>query len=181
MKKKLHITLLALLLVFVPPYFLVFTEEGNRVSDNALLWLFGQEDFNFNLAEAGSDFSREQVLKAYPDIDWTCGRVDSPFGTDACNAVIGSFNDLPAHRAVVFFADQQLSAVQIIYRAQYHAALLQQLLDTLGRPEVDALAANAPEADVVLQWNTGKGTVVLKKTIRESDQPALLWIGSAHQ
>ena len=48
------------------------------------------------------------------------------------------------------------------------------------QPDNAAAAVRAtPNADEVLQWQTGKGLVVLKKTIRESDQPALLWLGSA--
>ena len=42
-RKKLHKTLLILTLVIVPPYFLIFTDEGARISDNVVLWLFGEE------------------------------------------------------------------------------------------------------------------------------------------
>ena len=178
--KKLHTTLLALLLVFLPPYFLVFTDEGNRVTDNAVLWLFGQEDLNLNLKEADTGFTEAHIRQAFSSLEWECGAVQSSFGPYACNAVIGSFNDLPARHVTMFFANDHLKAIQVSYREQYHNALLQHLVDTLGRPENAAPALNAtPDADQVLQWNTGKGLVVLKKTIRESEQPALLWLGSA--
>ena len=180
MKKKLHKTLLALVLVLIPPYFLVFTDEGNRVSDNVMLWLFGREDFEFNLKQADTSYTEAQIKKVFPDIDWQCGAVDSQFGPYACNAVIGSFNGLPAHHAVLYFVHDHLNAAQISYRAQYHNALLSQLLGSLGQPSNAAKAAsNTPDADPVVQWQTGKGLVVLKKTIRESDQPALFWLGSA--
>jgi len=178
--KKLHKTLLALLLVFVPPYFLVFTDEGNRVSDNVILWLFGQESLKLNLKEADRSFTEAHIKQVFPDLEWQCGAHNSPFGKTACNAPIGAFNELPAHRVVMYFVDEHLNAIQINYREQYHNALLQHLVDTLGQP-VNAQEAvmDTPEADDVLQWNTGSGLVVLKKTIRESDQPALMWLGSA--
>ena len=180
MNKKLHKTLLALLLVFLPPYFLIFTDEGNRVTDNALLWLFGQEELKLNLKQADTAFTEDQVRQAFADLDWQCGAVDSPFGQHACNAAIGSFNELPARHVFMYFADRHLNAIQISYREQYHNALLGHLIETLGQPR-NALAAagDPPDADPVLEWHTGKGLVVLKKTIRESDQPALLWLGSA--
>lgn len=181
MTGKLHKTLLALLLVFIPPYFLVFTEEGNRVSDNALLWLFGHPDLMLNLREADSAFTESQVRQVFADIDWQCGTVDSPFGQRACNAAIGSFNDLPARHAALFFAHDQLNAIRIAYREHYHSALLAQLIGTLGQPRnATAASTDAADADTVLEWPTGKGLVVLKKTIRESDQAALLWLGAAH-
>jgi hypothetical protein len=180
MKKKLHKTLLALVLVMIPPYFLVFTEEGNRVSDNVMLWLFGRENFEFNLKQADTAYTEAQIKKVFPDIDWRCGAVESQFGQYACNAVIGSFNGLPANRVVLYFVHDHLNAAQIDYRAQYHNALLTQLLDSLGQPiNATEAASDAPDADPVVQWQTGKGLVVLKKTIRESDQPALFWLGSA--
>ena len=179
-KKKLHTTLLALMLVFVPPYFLVFTEEGNRISDNVILWLFGQESLLVNLAEADRNFSESQVREVYPDLDWQCGKQPSRFGQRACNAAIGTFNEIPARNVLILFADDQLTAIQIRYRSQYHNSLLQQLIDTLGQPETSMQAiSNTPDADPVLQWDTGKGLVLLKKTIRESDQAVLMWLGAA--
>jgi len=179
-KKKLHKTLLALMLVFVPPYFLVFTEEGNRITDNAILWLFGQESLALNLAEADGNFTENQVREVFADLEWQCGMVQSQFGQTACNAPIASFNELPARYVVMYFADDHLNAIKLSYREPYHNALLRQLIDTLGQPgNAGSAASDTPDADEVLQWNTGKGLVVLKKTIREAEQPALLWLRSA--
>ena len=38
-KPNLHKTLLILIAVFLPPFWLIFTDEGSRVSDTTLLWL----------------------------------------------------------------------------------------------------------------------------------------------
>jgi len=176
-KKKLHTTLLALLLVFIPPYFLVFTEEGNRISDNAVLWLFGQEQLQLNLKEADSSFDESDIRQVFADLEWQCGSVQSDFGETACNAAIASFNDLPARHVTMYFVAGRLHAIHLRYRERYHDALLSQLITTLGQPRNTAGAT--PDADTVLQWHTGKGLVVLKKTIRESDEAALLWLGSA--
>ena len=78
MKKKLHKTLLALLIVFVPPYFLLFTEEGNRVSDNAVLWLFDREEFRLDLNQASNTFTEDELKKVYVKIDWKCGAGADP-------------------------------------------------------------------------------------------------------
>ena len=179
-KKRIHRTILALLLIFVPPFFLVFTEEGNRVSDNVMLWAFGHESMRLNLKEADHSFTEESVRKVYPDIDWQCGVLQSDFGDEACNAVIGTFNELPASRITLFFAHKQLNAIKLDYRRRYHERMVGHVIETLGQPvNVESATSGTPDADPVLQWQTGKGIVVLKKTIAESDQPALLWLGSA--
>ena len=179
MKKKLHKTLLALLIVFVPPYFLLFTEEGNRVSDNAVLWLFDREEFRLDLNQASNNFTEDEIKKVYEKIDWKCGAAQSNFGDYACNSLIGAFNELPAERAFLYFAGKQLSAIQIVYRDHYHKALISQLIETIGQP-LNALEAtrDSVHADPVLQWKVNHGSVILKKTIGEGDQPALLWLGS---
>lgn len=180
-KKSFHKTFIALLLVLTPPFFLVFTEEGNRVTDNAVLWLFGQESVLINLKEADSNFTQEQVRTTYPDLDWQCGSVNSPFGKTACNAIIGTFNELPAKHLIVYFVNEQLNAIQVHYREKYHNGLLQHLLETLGQPRnVASATSGTPDEDPVLEWDTGKGLVVLKKSIRDKDQAALLWLANVN-
>ncbi len=179
MKKSFHKTLLALIVVFVPPFFLVFTEEGNRVSDNVMLWLFDRPGIKLNLRQANRQYTESDLKKAYPELEWRCGRVDSAFGQSACNAAIGTFNELPARHIVAFFANGRLNAIEMNYHPRYHQALLKQLLKTLGQPQNAAQATRpAPDADPVLQWSTGKGLVILKKTLNPDDQAALLWLAS---
>ena len=58
---KLHKTLLALLAIFTPAYFLLFTDDGTRVSDNFLLWVMGEKQLEFNLTH-----DPEQEVVRYP-------------------------------------------------------------------------------------------------------------------
>lgn len=176
-RKKLHKTLLTLLLVFTPPYFLMFTDEGIRITDNAVLWLFGGETFKFNLKEAGSDFDRTAVMQVYSDLQWQCHDEQSPFGDTLCAAAIASFNDFPARYVSAFFMQDRLNAFKIVYREQYHAQILGHLIKLLGQPRnVQEAISQFPDAAPVLEWDTGKGLVVLKKELQKNDEAALLWL-----
>lgn len=179
MKKKFHKILLTLVLVFVPPFLLVFTNEGNRVVDNVMLWLFDRPSLKLNLQEASQSYTEADIQKAFPGLKWQCGSLHSSFGETACNASIGSFNELPARHIVAYFAQKHLSAIQLRYHEHYHDQLIQQLIKTLGQPE-NAMQAikSTPDADPVLQWSTGRGLVILKKSINPTDEPVLLWISS---
>ncbi len=167
---KIHWTLLSLLLIFIPPFFLIFTEEGNRISDNAILWLFGKSRLHIDFKEADGQFSQDEFIRAFPDIDWRCGKLSSQFGDTACNASIGTFNELPSRRIVAYFGRERLRAMQISYRAEYHQSVIQHLRDLLGKPD------QAGTSGDVLEWNTGKGVVVLKKSIQPVDEAALMWL-----
>lgn len=176
-RRKLHKTLLILFMVLVPPYFLVFTDEGTRISDNVVLWLFGEESAKLNLKEIDHGYSREQILAVFPDLKWQCQEKSSSFGNGLCVAAIGSFNDYPSRLLTVFFADDQTNAVKIIYRPRYHAQITGHLIEQFGQPDnvADALS-DSPDAASVLEWDTGKGVVLLKKDLGDTDEPALLWL-----
>ena len=77
-KPNLHKTILILILVFIPPYWLLFTDEGSRVSDTALLWLLGEDDIKVNVRELDSTFSQQDIRKVYPDNEWQCGKQQTP-------------------------------------------------------------------------------------------------------
>ena len=174
---KLHKTLLTLLLVLTPPYFLMFTDDGMRVSDNFVLWLFGGKTLEFNLEEADGSFTRNQVLGVFKDLDWQCEDAPSAFGTHLCGAAIASFNSFPARYLTTFYANDRFNAIKIAYRPQYHEQVLGHLIKTLGQPaNVAEALKDTPDAAEVLEWHTGKGVVVLRKTLREEDEAALIWL-----
>lgn len=170
MFSKLHKTLLAFILIMLPPYFLLFTDEGQRIADSTLLWLMGGDSLEWNLQQSDGYFSRKDIETVFEDLEWQCGPVQSDWGDELCQAEISSFNSLPARRARVFFAAGYLRALQIDYIAQYHAQLLQQLLQTLGQPQ----QAEVPTA--ILEWPTVGGLVLLKQTLLEQDQASLIWL-----
>jgi hypothetical protein len=176
-KRKTHKTILILLLVLIPPYFLMFTDEGMRVSDNVMLWFFGEESVKLNLKELDHGYTREQVLDIFPDLKWQCVDEQTSFGNSLCSTPVASFNDYPAHRLTFFFGDDNVSAVKILYRQRYHDQVTGHLIEQFGQPDnvADAIK-DSPDAAPVLEWDTGKGVVVQKKELAETDEPAVFWL-----
>lgn len=166
---KLHKLLLVLLLVMLPPWFLVFTDEGRKVSDNVLLWLLGHESIELNLVELGSQYAREDILEAFPEPDWRCEQRPGSFGDSQCVAPIGGFNGFPARQATFFFVDGQVSAFRLDYRAAYHEQIAGYLSTVFGLPVED------PDSRTVLEWSSGGKRVIMKKALNAQDEPALLW------
>lgn len=176
-KPNLHKTLLILLLVFIPPYWLLFTDEGGRVSDTALLWLLGEDDIKLSIAELDDRYSRDDIRNVYSDIEWQCSDATTPFGDGLCSARIGTFNSYPSRSVTFYFERDRLSAMQLIYREPYHEQILGHLIGQHGQPgNVARAIAEGPEADSVLEWQLPHGVVVLKKTLTRQDEPALLWL-----
>lgn len=177
--KKSHLTILALLIVLVPPWFLVFTDEGARISDNVVLWLWGETglDLNFSRLDAGID--QQQIPRVYPDLDWQCEDRRTDFGDRLCAATIASVNQYPARYVSFFFGDGRLRAMKLVYRSRYHDALLAQLRQQLGTPATDAMpASDRPDHATLLEWNTGSGRLIAKRHLHEDDEPALMWIAA---
>lgn len=176
---SIHKTLLILILVFIPPYWLLFTDEGSRVSDTALLWLLGEEDIKLSLPDLDGQFTAEDIRTVYPENDWQCGSGETEFGNTLCAAQIGSFNGFPSRVVTFFFRDDRLSAVKLIYREPYHEQVIGHLISRLGQPDNVAQAlADGPDADNVLQWDLQAGVLLLKKTLGKPDEPALLWLAA---
>ncbi len=179
-KRKLHKTILILVMVLVPPYFLVLTDEGTRISDNVMLWLFGRESVKLNLKAIDNGYSRDQILGVFPDVEWNCRSALSSFGDSLCTTEIGSFNDYPSRRLTIFFINDQTNAVKIIYRERYHEQVTGHLIDQFGQPRnVADVLEESSESGAVLEWDTGKGLVLQKKDLLADDEPALFWLAQA--
>lgn len=176
-RKKLHKTLLILALVIVPPYFLIFTDEGARISDNVILWLFGEESIKLDLSALETTYRSEEIRQVFPELQWDCRVEQHALGNSVCRAPVGAFNDYPARQITAFFVDDRISALKILYREQYHGQLLGHLIQQLGQPQnVEEAIKDTPDAAPVLEWDTGKGLVVLKKNLHPGDEPALFWL-----
>ena len=172
-------TLLILLLVFLPPFWLLFTDEGARVSDTALLWLLGEEEIKVSIQDLDNDFSRQDIEQVYSENTWHCGAKDTAFGDSVCATEIGTFNGFPSHLLTFYFRDGRVSAMKLNYRDQYHRQILGHYIGELGQPSNVAEAiAEGPEAEDVLQWQLPQGTLVLKKELADADEPALLWLAA---
>lgn len=179
-KSSLHKTLLILLLVFIPPFWLLFTDEGSRVSDTALLWLLGEDEIRINLPELGTGFSAEDIRTVYPDNEWQCGRQVTDFGDALCAAQIGTFNGFPSRLATFYFRDDRLSAIKVVYRPPYHDQIIGHVIGEFGQPgNVAQALAEGPDAASVLQWDLDSGALLLKKRLDGQDEPALIWLAAS--
>jgi len=178
-KPNLHKTLLVLLLVFTPPFWLLFTEEGARVSDTALLWLLGEDDIKISVPDLDGGYSEADIKAVYQGTEWQCGQSQTAFGDRVCAAQIGTFNGFPARVATFFFRDGRVSAMKLIYRERYHQQIIGHYIGKLGQPDnVASAVAAGPDADDVLEWDLGKGILVLKKTLSLDDEPSLFWLAT---
>ena len=178
-KPNLHKTLLILILVFIPPYWLLFTDEGSRVSDTALLWLLGEDDIKVNIKELDSGFSRQDIQRVYPENEWQCGNQQTSFGDALCTARIGTYNGYPSQLVTFYFRNDRVNALKLIYRDQYHKQIMGHYIGELGQPSnVEAALTEGPDADNVLQWDLGQGVLLLKKELGKLDEPAMLWLAA---
>ena len=175
--RKLHKSILILLLVLTPPYFLMFTDEGARISDNVILWLFGKERADLNLKELDPGYTREEMLTVFPDLEWDCREQPVGFGDNLCAAEIGAFNDYPSQSLTLYFRGNRISAVKVLYRDDYHEQVVGHLIQQFGQPLNVEDAMNAsPDPELVLEWDTGRGLVLVKKDLQGTDEPSLVWL-----
>ena len=118
----------------------------------------------------------------FEELDWQCRDEASSFGNQLCSATIGSFNDFPARYLTAFFADEKLNALKVVYRRHYHEQMLGHLIKTLGQPgNVADAIKGTPDADTVLEWDTGKGIVVLPKELEDRgprEEASLMWLAT---
>lgn len=176
-KPNLHKTLLILILVFTPPFWLLFTDEGRRVSDTGLLWLLGEDEIRISLSDLDSRYTQQEIQTVYGDNEWQCGSQRTAFGDSLCVAKIGTFNGFPARLVTFYFRDDNVSALKLIYRDQYHKQITGYVIGEFGQPtNVESAIAAGPDADSVLEWDVGKGVLLIKKELGKTDEPSLLWL-----
>jgi len=171
---RIHKTIFALAAVIGPLYWLTMTSDGQRRVDSTLLSLTGKPAIDFNLKAVDGRLTETELKKVFPDQEWLCTDQPSAFGQRLCASQIGTFNGLPARYLTLFFADGQASGLKLAYRGIYHDQLIQQLIQQLGQPQMDA-PGTAP-AEAVLRWRTDHGMVILKQQLLEDEEAALLWV-----
>ncbi len=177
---KFYKRLLLTAVVVGPMWWLVFTEDGQRRSDMFLLRLFGDAPFYLNLKVLDSRFTEGELHQLYPDLPWQCKNEETSFGNRHCVSKIGSFNDIPADHASLFFRDTGIAALKVNYRHNYHEQLGKDLRLQLGYPLPEAVSAkNIPDADKVVRWRTEGGLVITKQLLDKGEEPALLWLSPA--
>ena len=165
----LYKKILLLVIVIGPMYWLMFTEDGRRRTDLVVLSLSGDSSVELRLDTLASVATEDEIREFLPDVEWQCHNTRSPFGERSCVSPIASFNDAPAHYLVLYFEDDSLQAMKVVYRRGYHNWLAALVEDMLGAP--------APSTEGVLQWDTGKGLVLMQKQLAEqSEEPTLMWL-----
>jgi hypothetical protein len=176
-KPSIHKTILVLIMVFLPPFFLIFTDEGARLSDTALLWLLGKAEVRVNLKELDDRFTRGDIKNVYSDVEWHCGEQRTAFGDNLCSGSIGTFNGFPAQVLNLYFRGEHLSGMKMIYRDQYHGQIQGYLISQLGQPDnVEEAVREGPDAAEVIEWSLPGGMLVMKKELRKGEEPSLVWL-----
>ena len=176
-KPNLHKTLLILLVVFTPPFWLLFTDEGMRVSDTALLWLMGEDDIKLNIAELNSEFTPQDIQTVFSEHEWVCGEKQTNFGDSICATKIGTFNGYPSRLLTLYFRGDNVTAFKLIYRDQYHKQFIGHFIEQFGQPgNVADAIAEGPDAEIVLEWDLGEGVLVMSKELRKETEPSVWWL-----
>ena len=170
--KSFHKRFFLILIVVGPIYWLIFTEDGRRRSDTVILWVFGGDPIHINFREISKQYSKQDWMSVFDDVDWQCRDQASAFGKSLCYSEISSYNGIPASYISVFFNDSHVNAVKLVYRNQYHQQLGADLQQQLGTP----LNREHENAENMLQWTTGHGNVMIKTEISPDEEASLIWI-----
>ncbi len=171
--KSFHKRLFLVVIVVLPMYWLVFTEDGRSRSDRVVLWMAGGDEIDLNFQVLDNAYSVEDWKKVFADIDWQCQNSKTTFGDQFCFSKLSAYNGIPARYLTVFFRQNHVSALKLVYRNQYHQKLGLDIQYQLGAP----LVKNHESADNdMLQWPTEHGMVMLKKDIAPEEEASLLWL-----
>lgn len=173
---KLYKTLIILAIVIGPIYWLMFTDDGKRRTDTMVLWLFGGDSIDINFAVLDTGFREADWKAVYKDLEWRCKNSNSAFGDRLCFAEIASYNGVPAQYISVFFNQSGSSAVKLVYRDQYHQQIGQDLFTQLGQPQSPVNKDKVQVDQSVLQWQTANGAVLIKKDLKQGEEPVLMWL-----
>jgi len=177
----LYKKLLLLAVVFGPITWLMFTDDGQRRTDTAVLWLFGEKEVNMDLAILDSQFTEDDLKQVYPDLNWQCQTGKITYGDQLCVSRVGVFNGIPARYISFIFQAKKLSALKLNYRNNNHQQFQTLLRQQLGSPELEArTTVDAPDPEEVLQWRTPYGAVVMKRELLKSEEAALFWLAGNH-
>jgi len=167
---------LILAIVLSPIIWLVFTADGQRRTDLALLYLFGKGELVLAIEQLHSEITEPRFRELYPDLALVCDTGTNPFGDRLCTAEIGAFNAIPARAFTLFLRGDRLSAAKLTYRRAYHETLLQQLTRRLGHPQRQSRPDTATEP---LAWKSDDSLLLLPSEVPESDRDAtLIWLSA---
>lgn len=178
---SLYKTLLILALVFAPFYWLTFTEDGQRRTDLALMFVLGKPHLDAALDAFSSGLTESQVRATFPKLRLECADGANAFGDRLCRAEIGAFNGIPASAVTVFLAGESLRAVKVAYRRAYHRWIRDWVEARVGAGGEGEADGGRPQiGDGVAAWAVADGLLVMRDgTLAREDDPALLWVSRA--
>lgn len=184
---RLYKTLLAVVAVLGPIYWLMLTEDGQRRTDLTLMWILGRPSFDAALESFTDRLSEARLRESFPAIDLRCTDGANPFGDRLCGARIGSFNQYPARWLNLFFDGERLSAVKVLYPAAYHARIrgwverrVARLAEGQGAGGAGVSIQDPEVSGGVAAWRVPDGVLVLKDgDLGPADEPALVWLSGA--
>jgi len=170
---------LMLVIVLGPIVWLVFTGDGQRRTDLAMLYLFGKGELDLAVEKLHSGMTETQFRGLFPDLALACDQGANPFGDRLCRAEIGAFSAIPSRAFTLFLQGTGLRAAKLTYRRAYHGTLRQQLTRRLGQPDRRSLPGPVDIAGP-LTWAVDDGLLLLPRQEPKSDQEAaLIWLSKA--
>lgn len=169
---RLYKTLLAVVVVLGPIYWLMLTDDGRRRTDLVLMHLLGRPAFDAAVDAFSPTLTEERLRESFPGLELACADGPNPFGERLCTALIGSFNQYPAQSVIWYFAADRLTAVKLIYQRAYHEAIR----DWVKRRVSDTGVATE-DGQGISAWPVAEGALVMKSgDLAEHDEPALFWL-----
>ena len=166
---KLYKRLILVLMVVGPIWWTMFTDDGRRRTDLAVLWLTGRPSVSLNLAALDDGWNEEQLRRALPDPEWSCLDRRSRWGERLCFTEVAGFNGTPARYLTLFFRDGRLSALKLGYRRAYQERLEGQLSRLFSETEPE-------ETGQVRQWRTDQGVAILPRHPQNQEEAVLFWL-----
>jgi hypothetical protein len=178
---RLYKTLLMLALVFGPFYWLAFTEDGQRRTDLALMFLLGKPELNAALDAFNSALTEAQVRETFPKLAFRCADGANPFGDRLCAAEIGAFNGMPASSVTLFLVGEGLRGVKVSYRRAYHPLVREWVEGRVGRADDPRNSEEMDKTDDgVATWTVPDGLLIIRDgELAPEDDPALFWLSHA--
>lgn len=172
MKPILHPLYKKLLLVAIvigPFYWLVFTADGQRRTDLALLHLMGKTQIGLAVELLQPTMTEGDIRQLFPDLELQCAAGGAPFGDRLCTAPLGAFNQIPARALTLHLEGDQLRALRVDYRRGYHEPMRAQLERRIGAPQIGE----------ALTWPVTAGVLLMPAERPRSDaEAALFWLST---
>jgi len=173
----LYKKLLMLAIVIGPIFWLVFTDDGQRRTDRAMLYVFGDGgELNLAIENLSSGMTEPEFRELFPELKLSCDDGLNPFGDRLCTAEVDDFSGIPARAFTLFLSGEALRAAKLNYRRAYHETLARELTRRVGSPVPQSLSTPEP-VEGPLSWVVDDGLLLMPPEAPESDRDAaLMWL-----